>query len=94
MKKSLVSAVVFFSIVLTACGKSEAIRTVDYYKSHDVERKEMLEKCRNEMGVKAAVSDNCMNATKAKTALETSASRNTYTELEVLKPSDLSNLGK
>lgn len=94
MKKSLVSTVVFCSIILTACGKSEAIRTVDYYKSHDVERKEMLEKCRNELGAKAAVSDNCINATKAKTALETSASRNTYTELEVLKPSDLSDLGK
>lgn len=94
MRKSLVSTMVFASIILTACGKSEATQTVDYYKNHDVERKEMLEKCRNEMGAKAAASDNCINATKAKTALETSAGRNTYTELEVLKPSDLSNLGK
>lgn len=94
MKKSLVSTVAFASIVLTACGKSEATQTVDFYKTHDVERKEMLEKCRNDMGAKAAVSDNCINATKANTALETSASRNTYTELEVLKPSDLSDLGK
>lgn len=94
MKKSLISALILASITLTAYGKDETVQTVDYYKNHDAERKEMLEKCRNEMGAKAALSDNCINATKAKTALETSASRNTYTELEVLKPSDFSDLGK
>lgn len=94
MKKSLISALMFSVTVLAGCGESEVTQTVDYYKTHDIERKAMLENCRNEMGAKAAASDNCINATKANTALEVSPSRNTYTELEVLKPSDLSDLGK
>ncbi len=94
MKKSLISTLMFSVAILAGCSESEATQTVDYYKTHDIERKAMLEKCRNKMGAKAATSDNCINATKANTALEVSPSRNTYTELEVLKPSDLSVLGK
>lgn len=54
MKKSLISTLMFSVAILAGCSESEATQTVNYYKTHDIERKAMLEKCRNEMGVKAA----------------------------------------
>lgn len=43
---------------------SEATQTVDWYKTHDAERKDVLAKCNNNPG-EMATTPNCVNALKA-----------------------------
>lgn len=53
------------SIFLTACNKNEeVVQTVDWYKSHKVEREEVIAKCTDNPGELAAT-PNCVNASQA-----------------------------
>ena len=49
---------------LSACGKSEPVHTVDWYKAHDVERKAMVDRCHADPG-ELAMTSNCVNASQA-----------------------------
>lgn len=62
MKK--LSIILVVAAVLAGCGENTPVQTVDWYKAHDAERKEMLAKCKNNLGEHAA-SPNCLNAQQA-----------------------------
>ena len=62
MKK--LSIVLAIAALLAGCGENTPVQTVDWYKTHDAERKEMLAKCKNNPGELAA-SPNCLNAQQA-----------------------------
>lgn len=51
-------------IILTGCGENTPVQTVDWYKEHEVERKEMLAKCKADPG-RLEESANCVNAQQA-----------------------------
>lgn len=69
MKKLALSLVV--AAVLAGCGEETPVQTVDWYKVHDAERKEMIAKCKGNPGELAA-SPNCVNARAAQNQLELS----------------------
>ena len=53
--------------VLTGCDgdtSTDVVRTVDWYKTHEKERVEMLAKCQNNPG-QLVSTPNCMNAQQA-----------------------------
>ena len=51
--------------VLAGCGEgSEPVHLVDWYKSHEAERKAMIAKCESNPGELLAT-PNCINATRA-----------------------------
>ncbi len=50
--------------VLAGCGENTPVQTVDWYKAHDAERKDMIAKCKSNPGELAA-SPNCINAQQA-----------------------------
>ncbi|KVX06927.1 hypothetical protein CLH39_18230 [Alcaligenes faecalis] len=54
----------FIVLTLAACGDNSPVQTVDWYKTHDPERKAMIEKCEANPGELAA-SANCINAKTA-----------------------------
>lgn len=60
MKKVILSAVLA-AMVLSFTGCDDGVKTVDYYKEHDAERKAKIEECRNNPG---GMKDdpNCQNA--------------------------------
>lgn len=63
MKK--LSTLLFFSaIALVGCKNADPVQTVDWYKTHDTERKEMIVKCNSNPGELAA-SPYCINAITA-----------------------------
>lgn len=62
------AAVLIALVSLSACGKSDAVQTVDWYKAHASERKAMLDRCRADPG-ELALTPNCINARKADTIL-------------------------
>lgn len=62
MKKLALSLIV--AAILGGCGENTPVQTVDWYKTHDAERKEMIDKCKSNPGELAA-SANCINAQKA-----------------------------
>jgi len=64
--------------VLAGCGENTPVHTVDWYKAHDTERKEMIAKCKSNPGELAA-SPNCINAQKAQN--EKDLSRRGYLNL-------------
>lgn len=66
MKKLSIFLVVMAA--LAGCGEKTAVQTVDWYKEHEAERLEMIEKCRSNPGELGA-SPNCINAIKAANAL-------------------------
>lgn len=49
---------------LVGCSENTPVQTVEWYKTHDAERVDMIAKCKNNPGELSA-SPNCMNATKA-----------------------------
>lgn len=57
-------ALIVAAAVLAGCGEKEPTRSVDWYKEHAAERKELLEKCRNHPG-ELENSPNCINAQEA-----------------------------
>lgn len=62
MKK--VSFVLAVAVILAGCGESTTVRTVDWYKNHDAERKSMILKCEESPG-ELATTPNCINAKTA-----------------------------
>lgn len=62
MKKSINLLIIFFA--LSGCNNSEAVQTVDWYKLHDTEMKNMITKCKNNPGELMSTA-NCINATTA-----------------------------
>ncbi|MEO5831020.1 MAG: EexN family lipoprotein [Rhodanobacter sp.] len=49
---------------LSACGKTEPVQTVDWYKAHDAERQAMVDRCHANPG-ELAMTPNCINASQA-----------------------------
>lgn len=49
---------------LTGCGDNQPVQTVDWYKQHDTERKEMVAKCDANPG-QTELAPNCTNAKQA-----------------------------
>lgn len=66
------------SVVLAGCGENTMVQTVDWYKDHDAERKDMIAKCKSSPGELAA-SPNCINAQQAQN--EKDLSRRGYLKL-------------
>jgi PBP1b-binding outer membrane lipoprotein LpoB len=58
------SLILFVAVALTGCGENTPVQTVDWYKQHDTERKEMIAKCKASPGELSA-SPNCINAQQA-----------------------------
>ena len=69
MKKT-VFATLLATILLTACG--EKIHDLEYYKTHEKERKAQMEKCKSNPG-KYKGNGNCVNAFTAQRDLELEA---------------------
>lgn len=65
MKKSSILLLAF--MLLIGCGEKTPVQTVDWYKSHDIERKAMIEKCKANPG-ELGESANCVNAQQAENA--------------------------
>ncbi|RUR55180.1 EexN family lipoprotein [Vreelandella populi] len=76
MRKLILFLVV--PVVLAACGENTMVQTVDWYKDHDAERKDMIAKCKSSPGELAA-SPNCINAQQAQN--EKDLSRRGYLKL-------------
>jgi hypothetical protein len=53
-----------FMVGCASDKNSEPTQTVDWYKTHGAERKDVLEKCKNNPG-ELAMTPNCVNASKA-----------------------------
>lgn len=51
-------------VIITGCGENTPVQTVDWYKEHDGERKDMIAKCKADPG-QLAGSANCVNAQQA-----------------------------
>lgn len=66
------------AVILAGCGENTPVQAVDWYKAHDVERKEMIVKCKDNPGELAA-SPNCINAQQAQN--EKDLSRRGYLKL-------------
>lgn len=67
MKKPIAMLIILLSaITLLGCEakKTDVTQTVDWYVSHNQERKEMVEKCRNNPG-ELGRTPNCTNAVVA-----------------------------
>lgn len=56
--------VIVAMIGLSACSKGESVQTVDWYKTHDAERKAMVDRCHAAPG-ELALTPNCVNAGQA-----------------------------
>lgn len=73
MKKIIIFVVVSMFTVLTGCKHEEetvkeVVQTVEWYKEHAPERKEMIAKCNTNPGELAAT-PNCVNASRASSAI-------------------------
>lgn len=55
-------------LMLAGCGKADPVQTVDWYKTHDAERKAINEKCKNNPG-ELSKTPNCQNAGEAQDRL-------------------------
>ncbi|MCO8590377.1 EexN family lipoprotein [Burkholderia multivorans] len=86
MKKPALSLVIL--AFLAGCGESTPVQTVDWYKTHDTQRKDMIAKCKSSPGELAA-SPNCINAQQAQNEKE--LSRRGYLKLP---PVDFSKKGE
>jgi len=62
MKK--LSALLVTFTLLSGCGDNTPVQTVQWYKEHDAERQEMLNKCKNDRNAMDAA-PNCVNAEQA-----------------------------
>jgi hypothetical protein len=51
-------------VSLSACGKTESVQTVDWYKAHDAERQATVDRCHANPG-ELAMTPNCINAGQA-----------------------------
>lgn len=85
MKKAVLSLLIV--ALLAGCGENTPVQTVDWYKTHDMARKNMIAKCKTSPGELAA-SPNCINAQKAQN--EKDLSRRGYLKLP---PVDFSKKG-
>lgn len=86
MKK--LSIVLAIAAILSGCGESTPVQTVEWYKEHDAERRDMLTKCKSNPG-ELENSPNCINAQQAEN--EKAASRR---GLSPLAPIDFSKQGE
>lgn len=68
----------FIAVLLAGCDENTAVQTVDWYKAHDTERKDMIANCKSSPGELAA-SPNCINAQRAQN--EKDLSRRGYLKL-------------
>lgn len=66
------------ALSLVGCGADTPVQTVDGYKPHDAERKEMIARCKSNPGELTA-SPNCINAQQAQN--EKDLSRRGYLKL-------------
>ncbi|MCR4145633.1 EexN family lipoprotein [Alcaligenes faecalis] len=62
MKK--LSIVLVIAAFLTGCGENTPVQTVDWYKTHELERTAMIDKCKANPG-ELGTSPNCINAITA-----------------------------
>lgn len=62
MKK--LSIVLVIAAFLTGCGENAPVQTVDWYKTHELERTAMIAKCKANPG-ELGTSSNCINAITA-----------------------------
>jgi predicted Fe-S protein YdhL (DUF1289 family) len=60
----MLSVCLLLMTALIGCGESTAVQTVEWYKDHNAERKEILVKCNNNLG-ELTKSPNCVNAQQA-----------------------------
>jgi len=68
MKKLIIVLAGLF--LLSGCNdKAETVQTMDWYKTHDAERKEMIDQCKNNPG-ELMLTPNCVNAKKARNQKE------------------------
>ena len=91
MKKTAVMMLAAAAAALAGCKEDkpqEVVQTVEWFKAHDTERKEMIAKCKNNPGELAA-SPNCINAQQAQN--EKDLSRRGYLKLS---PVDLNKKGE
>lgn len=82
MKKVFI-ALTMTASVLSGCGEKTPVRTVDWYKEHNVERTEMVAKCVTSPGELLA-SPNCINAKSAANHL--SVEKRGYPKLTPINP--------
>lgn len=72
-KTNILLVITSIFLMLTGCDKNqETVQTVDWYKSHDSERKEVISKCKNNPG-ELEFTPNCINASRAETSLKLDA---------------------
>lgn len=62
MKK--IYALLVLATALAGCGDNTPVQTVEWYKQHDAERKEMVDKCNDNPG-QTELAANCTNAKQA-----------------------------
>ena len=67
-KRNKLNIVIAISALSILVGCNDEVQTVDWYKSHEKERQEMLTRCKNNSG-ELAKTPNCLNAQKADSAL-------------------------
>lgn len=62
--RALTTLLLFVTAALVGCSEKETVKTVDWYKSQDAERKAMIIKCKANPG-ELALTPNCVNAKQA-----------------------------
>jgi len=71
MKRAMLILSSMFILTLIGCGeevKKEEVKTVEWYKEHEIERKAQIEKCNNNPG-ELNITPNCINARSAQSEL-------------------------
>ncbi|GAA5235254.1 hypothetical protein FOZ76_05245 [Verticiella sediminum] len=81
MKKIILPLLV--TSALSACGENTPLQTVDWYKTHETDRKAMIAKCEANPGELSA-SANCINAKTAENHL--SVDKRSYPDLTPINP--------
>jgi len=62
--RALVSPFLLVVTAIAGCGEKESVRTVEWYRSQDTERKAVIARCENNPGERALM-PNCINAKQA-----------------------------
>jgi len=67
-KINILAVVAGVAITMSGCAKTEPVQTVEWFKTHETERKETLKKCEDNPGELQAT-PNCINANEARQKL-------------------------